>query len=194
MKYNKYTDFLNHWGTICLMLENIFTTVRQTEQGSKGQAHMVANAYAGYVMTGKLPEAEKWDAHPLRPSFGSVVFWMNMCDSIIELQQGKAGSFCLLYDSITDAVKQETNRLVDKIDCRKLCRFLEENGWKQIPCSRPAWVYQTGQDTNGFDQVMIPNSKELSGYGYAMETAVNTIKRVQGMTTVDLLLNIAADC
>ena len=73
-------------GQIKDILKSLFMSVYHTENGSEGYAQTIANGYVGYVMTGKLPD---WSTHPLRPKFGSVVYWMRLCESIIGLQYGR---------------------------------------------------------------------------------------------------------
>lgn len=174
-------------GQIKDILKSLFMSVYHTENGSEGYAQTIANGYVGYVMTGKLPD---WSTHPLRPKFGSVVYWMRLCESIIGLQYGRPDMFCLLYNTFTDAVKSGKYKLIMDVDIETFKAFLEGKGWVSVQYSYPAWAYQLNSKESGFHQVLIPKCKELSDYASAMERAVNTVAKAHWMQPVDVLLNI----
>ena len=78
-------------------------------------------------------------------------------------------------------------KLSGKISPFVIKRHLEENGWKPFETKRDdISVYQYFED-NRFEQVTIPNDRELFDFSLAMYHAVRTIAYVEGKPIEQIL-------
>ena len=194
--------FLSTWGIMLPILEHIIAKSNRSKVDYKGQAHMVANTYANYSMTNTFPNPKAWEENPLHPTFGTIMFWMALCESIEDMIAGEVDTFCYLYNAATFAVNKKHIQMLKNIDKTRLCMFLKEHGWKETPFKRSVHRYylsgkiDVGEQSFQLDwkdgivmELFVPNCNCYELYQHDIMKTIITIARAHKMTPADVILN-----